>query len=839
MRQPKTAIEQENREMYQIVKRVGILFGIFAAALLIYFMIGNRNRGGADETVYVALQDASLPTVYAETCGRTMNRMAGYRQEMDSSVAAELLTLIPEDRKLALDIENQEDAVTAIRYDVRSMDRQRLIERTDLENWSTTDGKIRAELPIQNLISRDQEYLLQITLETQQHGPVYYYTRILWTDSARAQAMVDLAVNFSTKTFDPAQARELASYLETSASQDESSFHRTTIHSSFSRLTWGKLGMQPSGEVQIALRELDGAMSSVQLRYPAVREDDETGESEVYEVEENFTMKWNELRIYLMDYERSVNQIFSGKEADYSGKRILLGITDESRVEARKSPSGNVIAYRAGRELWTYDQKNAHAVKVFSFRGKNDDVRENDSRHDTRILSVGDDGSIEFLVYGYMNRGEHEGNMGIAGYRYQTDANALEERFFIPYSGSFTELEEDLDQLVCLNPSGMLYLYLKHAVYGIDLESRENMVVADRLEKGSYAVSVDQKRFAWQSGRSQGGAGSLYLMDLESGQSQEIDGGAGENVRVLGFVGRDLVYGTARESDRWIVNGRTEEEPMYNVKIVNDQMEVETTYQKEGYYISKVSVEESRIHLDRVVRSGDQNYVPSTEDTIVCNADIGQGRMDGIGWYASQTKGKVYFVQLDGEIRSRGIRTSVPDEISYEKADMLTLEADRSSGNMEFYAYASGQLRQVTTDFAGAVQTAYEGMGYVTDSYHRLLWSRVDRSVTRTIRDLQTASASITRHLDEFEGNQKFSDGILALDGRGCNMMQMLYFIDQGIPVVAYTENGGYLLLCGYDSYNVTIFNPATGEMYKAGLNDSTEYFRRLGNDFVCALAFE
>lgn len=825
--------------MYQIVKRIGILFGIFTAALLIYFFIGNRNRGGADETVYVALQDASLPTVYAQTCGRTMNRMTGYRQEMDSSVAAELLTLIPEDRKLTLEIQDREDAVTAIHYDVRSMDRQRLIERTDLENWTTTETGIQAELPIQNLIARDQEYLLQVTLETQQGREVYYYTRILWTDSSRAQAMIDLAVNFSTKTFDPAQARDLATYLETNASQDESSYNKTTIHSSFSRLTWGKLGMQPVGETQVALRELDGTMSSVQLTYPVLREDEETGESEIYEVEENFTMKWNELRIYLMDYERTVNQLFSGKDADYSGKRILLGITDESRVEARKSPSGNVIAYRAGRELWTYDQKNGHAVKVFSFRGKSEDVRENDSRHDTRILSVGDDGNIEFLVYGYMNRGEHEGNMGIAGYVYQTDANALEERFFIPYSGSFTELEEDLDQLVCLNPSGMLYLYLKHAVYGIDLESRENMVVADRLERGSYAVSMDQKRFAWQSGSSQGGAGSLYLMDLESGQSQEIDAGSGESVRVLGFVGRDLVYGTSRESDRWIVNGRTEEEPMYNVKIVNDQMEVETTYQKEGSYISKVSVEESRIHLDRVVRASDQSYVPTTDDTIVCNADIGQGRMDGIGWYASQTKGKVYFVQLDGDIRNRGVRTTVPDEISYEKADVLSLETDRTSGKMEFYAYASGQLRQVTTDFAGAVQTAYEGMGYVTDSYHRLLWSRVDRSVTRTIRDPQAAFAGLSRHLDEFEGSQKYSDGILVLDGRGCSMMQMLYFIDQGIPVAAYTENGGYLLLCGYDSYNVTIMNPATGETYKAGLNDSTEYFRRLGNDFICALADE
>ena len=107
-------MEQETEKMYQIVKRIGILFGIFATALLIYFMIGNRNRSGAEETVYVALQDAALPTVYAETCGRTMNRMVGYRQEMDSSVAGELLTLIPEDRKLVLDIQNREDAITAI-----------------------------------------------------------------------------------------------------------------------------------------------------------------------------------------------------------------------------------------------------------------------------------------------------------------------------------------------------------------------------------------------------------------------------------------------------------------------------------------------------------------------------------------------------------------------------------------------------------------------------------------------------------------------------------------------------------------------------------------------------
>lgn len=67
-------------------------------------------------------------------------------------------------------------------------------------------------------------------------------------------------------------------------------------------------------------------------------------------------------------------------------------------------------------------------------------------------------------------------------------------------------------------------------------------------------------------------------------------------------------------------------------------------------------------------------------------------------------------------------------------------------------------------------------------------------------------------------------------------MMQLLYFIDQGIPIMGYTGEGEYLVLCGFDQYNVTVYNPVTRETYKAGLNDSTEYFRLRGNDFLCAV---
>lgn len=827
--------------MNRIIKRVGILFGIFAAALLIYF-IGNRNRNGQEDAVYVAMGDASLPVVSVEMYGKKMNRMAGYIQDMDNSVAGDTLTILPEDRALAVDIAVMGDSVTSVSYEIRSMDRTRLVEQTKVAGWEDTATGIRAVLPIQNLLTKERQYLLRLELGTEQHGPVYYYTRILWTDNTAIQPMIELAMDFSAKTFNYEQARDLVTYLETNDTEDNSTFGRTSIRSSFSQLTWGRLKMQLAGEVQVKLKELDGIMSSVQLDYLASRKTEE-GIVETYEVEENFTMKWNEIRTYLMDYERQVNQIFQGGIGDYSGKRIMLGITNDDRVEVKHSPNGQVYVYRVNRDLWSYrqDERERHTVKMFSFRDSNtSDMRNNYNQHDVKILSVADSGDVDFLVYGYMNRGNHEGAMGIIGYHYDAGGNVLEELFFIPFSGAYEALEDDLEQLVYRNQDDMLYIYVDHAIYGIDLKSRENMVVADALMEGSFAISTDKKRIAWQDGGKLYESGTVNLMDLETGEKREIHGGAGEYVRTLGFVGRDLVYGVARETDFWIINGRVEDLPMYSIRIVNDRMEEETSYEKSGYYVSGVQVEESRIHLNRVTRTSENTYVAAQEDTIVCNVDMGPGKLDGIGWYASQDKGKLYFVQLDGETKSnRNIRLSVPRRVSYDGADHLELQSNYQVQGMRFYAYGGGHLLKITMDFTEAVQLAYDKMGFVTDGNRQMLWNRVNRGNIKNIREPLTAFAPLQRHLDSFVSSRSHNDGVTILDGRGCTMMQMLYFIDQGIPVLGYTGEGEYLVLCGFDQYNVTVYNPSTGETYKAGLNDSTEYFRQRGNDFICAVQIQ
>lgn len=824
--------------MNRTIRKFGILFAIFAAALLIYFF-GSRRLMNQDETVYVAMEDASLPIVTVEMYGREMNRMPGYLQDMGNAVAGDSLTVLPEDRQLPVNISGEAALVLGIRYEIRSLDLQRLVESTELENWDDGEDGIRVKLPIQNLLTKDREYLLRLELVTEQHGPVYYYTRILLTDGKAAQDMIDLAVSFSEKTFDYDQARDLVTYLETSPEEDNSSFGHTSIRSSFSQLTWGKLGMKPAGPVQVTLRELDGIMSCVQLTYLASRQG-ERESKEVYEVEESFTMKWNELRTYLMDYERLVNQIFQGEREDYSGKRIMLGITEDDQIEVKRSPGGSVYAYRINRELWSFKrgEQDNQAVKVFSFRNSDmSDVRNNYGQHDIKLIQADDEGNIDFLVYGYMNRGNHEGNMGITGYHYDAEQNALEELFFIPSQAAFEKLDADLEKLVYGTAGEMLYLFVDHAIYGIDLKGRENMVVADALEEGSYAVSTDKRWIAWQDGGKKYEAKTLNLMDLETGEKREIHGGEDEYVRALGFVGSDLVYGIAKADDLWVINGRIEDLPMYTVKIVNDQLQEETSYEKSGYYVSDVRVEESRIHLNRVTRVGGQQFVTAQEDTIVCNVDMGPGPLDGIGWYASQDKGKLYFVQLDSEIRNgRNVYLTVPKKLGFDDADILELKSNYQVQSMQFYAYGGGHLLGVSSDFSEALQLAYEKMGMVKDRNHQVIWNRVNRGGIRNIREPLMAAAPLQKHLEGFTASRFFGDGVTMVDARGCSMMQLLYFIDQGIPVMAYTGDGSYLLLCGFDQYNVTVHDPATGETYKAGLNDSTEYFRVRGNDFICAV---
>ncbi|MCI9589146.1 MAG: hypothetical protein HFG42_01130 [Lachnospiraceae bacterium] len=823
--------------MKKFFLRTIILLLIFISAVAGYFIwIRNHNLSDGSRRVYTVIQESTFPVMYMEMYGEKMNCLHGYSQDMREAVMRDTLTILPEDRRLPILLEDYDGSITGIYYEIRSLDLDRLVERTQIETWTETENGIRAELPIQNLLAKDQEYLLSLSVTTSENGTIGYYTRIKWTDNTNIQAMIDLAKTFSSKTFNYQEAAQLTMYLEPDATADNSNLGEVSINCSFSQITWGGLDVELGSRIEVSLKELDGIMGQIELQYLATHQT-EDGRTETYEVTDDFTLKWNEQRIYMMDFDRRVNEIFTGNRDCLSGKRILLGITADDKVSAKSSPNGKQIGFRTNRDLWLYDQDNRDLVSIFSFRSQENSSKVEYDQHDVKILQVSDNGDVDFLVYGYMNRGRREGQVGIGLYHYSDADSALEERFFAPFITTYEDLRLDLDKLCYQSQGGMLYLMQDHAVYGIDLNSSEYIILADSLEEGAYAVSQDGRHFAWQDGHKKHEAVSVSLMDLETGVKQTISAPEGDYIRSLGFVGGDFLYGLARQGSRWVVNNRLEEIPMYALEVLGEDSQILTRYEKEGYYISGVSVEDSRIHLKRIVQELGNSYIMVDKDTIVCNAEIENTELEGIGWYASSDKEKVYFVQLSFDIKaSQDIDLSGPRKVSYDQSLDLGLVANTPFTRMTFYAYGNGRLRGITQDFKTAVELAYEDMGLVTDEDQNILWNRVNRGNTKSIRDPQNVAYRITQNLDDFTESKEFPDGTIMLDAKGLAMNQILYFVDQGCPVIAYTGEKKYLFISGFDQYNVTLYQPETGESWKMGLNDASSYFQNLQNDFVCGI---
>ena len=819
-------------------KKIAVLLLVFVAAAVIYFIWPMRQKKEEKGSVtYTAMEEASLPVVYPHMLERSMAPLFGQREEKAAAAGRGSLLVLPEDRKLEITVEEAEE-IRSLGYEIRSMDMERLIERTELTGWTAENGTISAVLPVQNLLEEKTEYMLGICADLKDGSRIWYYARIMETDSARVSAMLALAEEFSQKTFHYESAQDLTVYMESSPTADNSSFGVVTLKNSFSQMTWGMLGVKQVSEPRMTLKELDESLANIELEYEVERESEEEGR-EYFTVTENFTMKWTGQRIYMMDYERRMNQMFTGDRSLYSGKRILVGISDGEDLYAKKSTDGRFTAFVNNRELWSYDSKEGVSARIFAFGGVDagnmQDLRAGEDRHGVEILEVEDNGDIDFLVYGYMNRGRHEGWTGISYNRYRAESNTLEEKFFLPAQEPYEVLKEDIGRLAHRGDNGVFYFYMAGAVYGIDLNSHEYIIVASGLNEDRFAVSADHSRLAWQENTGLYDSGILHIMDLDAGDKTQIGDGKGNGYRILGFVGNDCVYGVGEAGDYIMSNGRIMGLYLGSLEIVDRNMESAMHYEKSGYYIRNVRVDESRIHIERVKSKKDGFFGDISEDTLVCNVETPPEKTADIGWYASDRKGRVYFVQLSGDISSgRKIRTVAPKKLVVDEKNEIRAGAAAAGDALQFCAYGRGRYLGGFTSFKEAADAAYECMGFVTVGKNGRIWSRAGRPGSSYIRDVSGTVKNQEKYNDSFTGeSQRTGDGLL-LEASGSGLNRILSFVSRDIPVRINLGEGRYLYITGYDQSHVRVWDPVSGQSETLAMETAAGQFEAAGNDFTC-----
>lgn len=830
-----------------------VLIIIFIAAVLIFGKLTNHNN----EDMTTEMEEAKLPVISLYQNDTEMNRLHGYVNEMNAAYMRDTITPIPKDRLLPIVIQTYETPVDAISYEIRSLDASRLIANAEVATYKEEQGKIHAELEIQNLLEKGTEYLLILRLESGSQS-ICYYTRIIEQES-HVEECIDFVLDFHDKTFNKETTGSLATYMEKTTG-DNSTLHYVSLNSSLKQLGWADFEGERLAKPIPSVKEITDTYNVIVLNYVVTRVGD-NGESEYYNVEEYYRVRYTTNRIYLLNFERVMEQIFRGESCQPYEQYLPLGIRS-GEVEYRTNESATAVAFVQEGELWSYHMQANTLAKVFSFLGyEGIDERENYGEHDIKIAGVDETGSVDYLVYGYMNRGVHEGEVGLAVYHYDSVSNTNEEQVFIASDKSYQMLKAELGQLMYVNEAGELFLMMNGTVYGVELGTRNVREVVNNLQEGAYAVSNSGRYIAWCEAKKGMGGSVIRVMDLSDMVTTEISAENGTLVKPLGFMEEDFVYGIARESDIFADAVGSVAFPMYQVKIVDVTQEALTElkiYEKTGYYVDGVQIEGSAMYLERMRKSG-TDYVPAEGDMIM-NRESEAGGAAEIATAVSEEKQTEVLLKFQEVLNEKTPKLLTPKETILLEERVASLPQKGDAGN--YYVYVKGEIVASTENVAEAVKLANETMGVVIDSDQRYIWKRARKTAQPRLSDIaastEDASAgSIAQCMNVMLQKEGLNMNVQALlesgetpksvlrntlkertvlDLTGCSTDEILYYVSLGTPVFAMTGNDSAVLVVGYDSTGVLLYEPGTDATVRKTLAEADALFANAGNVFFTYL---
>ncbi len=835
-----------------IIKAIVCVATFFIAIITISMIM---NRGNTDTTM--EMSEASFPVVYIDYQGEHINALHGYSGQMDVSTMHDTVTPLMEDRKISLYIEKYSSQIKGISYEVRSTDGERLIQNGNIYDYKDSETGITAVVAVKDLIDPDVEYEFMVKIETTAGKTIYYYTRIIERSENHAEEEIAFALDFHNKTFDKNAAKSLTTYLETDETGDNTSYSNVNIHSNFNQLTWGNLSVERQTEPKVSITEFFAQTARIRLNY-LVKITTEDGEM-LCRVEEYYRLRYGTQRIYLLDYERNMDQIFEMELGAFANNKLSLGIRN-ANVEMKESEDGGIFAFVSEDRLFCYNSSSNRFSMLFGFYGKdNEDERTYYDQSDIKILNVDETGNVEFMVYGYMNRGTHEGNMGIAVYFYNSVLSTIEEEVYVPYDKSFALLSSDISQLTYLNSNNELFLYLDSSIFCIKLQEKSYEIIAENLSQGTLKVSKSNRMVVWPKDEDANRNTSLELMSLNSKTISNISAGGGNYIKPLGFMEEDLVYGLAHTSDVTTDNAGGILTPMYvvNIRSQSDN-NIRKTYEKPGIYILGVTIEGNQITMERVARSQEgDSYLPVENDQIM-STELELNGENAVEVVATENLQKIVQIAAKSEIATRSLKFLTPKEVMYEGGHEVILDFPKSE-NERFYVWGAAGIVDVTALASDAVREAEAISGTVINEQGEYVWVRGNRVTANQIMkispqamDEENSSLAVCLNtMLSVEGVTRNCQYLLEqggtalsiledqmpeaqiLDLSGCSMDSILYYVNRDIPVLAIMKDRSAVLIIGFNELNTVIMDPATGTIYKKGMNDSTEWFNNNGNQFI------
>lgn len=801
----------------------GILILVFIAAVIGFSLY--TNKGNANVTADMGA--ATYPQISFSYNGYTMNTLNGYAKAMDIPVMRDVVTPVL-DQKVVGMIETYDNQISSVEYIVYSLDgRQQL--KNGLLNFLGEDFTLNFDD-----VGLTEERVLELILYTEKDEEIYFYTRIADASHTGFLECMDYIRGFHENAMGKVEGAGVGLALEPSERADNTSFRHVTIQSDYDHVSWG--GLEPAVEKgeRWNIKEIQNDSLSVQLEY-RVRCKGEENESDVYLTQEFFRVSHPEGadKTYLLDYDRTMEQVFDATKHVLDERGIILGIVPKD-VQYLVDKDGQAVSFVAANELWNYNKKTDEASLVFSFADiENTDVRNMGSDYRIRLLDMDGKGNTVFAVCGYMSRGVHEGEVGVAVYYYNIGKNSVEEKVFITTGQSYGIAIHELSNMLYYNvEQNMLYVMLDGALYECDVKRGWTSTVVEGLQNGQYVISADGSQVAWQEGEELNTASRVMVRDLETGEERIVECQGDECIRPLGFIKNDFVYGVARTADTGKTISGEVTVPNYKIEIRNQKNEVVKTYQMDGIYVLDAVFDENMITLTRATREG-ETYASTSPDYITNNEEKEKSNIY-VEAYATELKESQVRITFDDGISDKEPKVLKPKQILLDKQENISF--DDVSHEEKYYAYGYGELQGIFNRAGEAIRLADEYNGVVVDTNQTSIWvkgiNRRRHDVTGKNEMIQAAADRLKQHEAPADILRDLNEGRV-LDLTGCTADQMISLLDQNIPVIGMLDTQNAVILVGYVDYSLIYIQPETGERLVTSTRQMDEMTSGSGNTYV------
>lgn len=688
-----------------------ILVAIAAIAATAGILVNNKinkPKESDEKNNSVNQNTNSLPQVIVYYEQESVGTLRGYTMEIKTEMLRDNLVVVKSDnRKLSMDINVEGLKVDSAKYEVKSVEDKRLIDNGEITEMTGANGPF--EIPISAILDINTEYLFVITIQTEEFGEVYYYSRLMIVEEEFISAQIAFAKEFSDSTMDDQKATGLVIYMEPDEKLLNNNLGRVSLKNNYASITWGNLIPEKITETEVEIKEIyvkdTGFSGTYQMKYQVQAE----GNKETidkYEIIETITVWTFAEKQYVLAYERTMNQIWEADENTIRNSFIDLGIQTETEVNYLENVKGKCVAYTVNGQLWLAELAENKMRKIYEIKDKDEDATK------ITLSSVDEEGNVDFIVYGYHTGASHRGMNGISVCSYNKESNSVEEKLFVPHKEPAAILAGQIGKLSYMNDE-VLYIAINDVVYYVNLVTKEKGKLTENLQDGNHAINGAKNTIAYHTNGVIYDSDSITVSNLEDNTNQVIEAGAGNKIKVLGYVGNHLVYGIASEknidANKGVMN-------MHVIKVVDENLSELVSYEKEKVLITGVEIADSMINITRIKKGQ-----PIEDDQLIDNTEKKEF-ISTSSYYDDTKKYRELALSLEINIGTLDEVSIIDAGISGNVAEPVDFVENKETSDW-FYVYACGTLKEICDDRETAEVLAKEYDGLVVNGIGQKIWT--------------------------------------------------------------------------------------------------------------------